>query len=90
VKRLSPGWRDVFKTWKIDLALMRPTGSVAHELSREGGWIPWYCDSVAVLLRRDSTTQTGLSPSAADSAEHALDACSGSASRSGSAHNPDE
>lgn len=92
VKRLTPGWRDVFKRWNIELALMRPSSATVHQLVRDGGWTPWYCDSVAVLLRRDSAVATWLDTAAADSAERALDICSGrtSVGRSGEPRSSDE
>jgi hypothetical protein len=48
--------------------------ALAHELLRGGGWHPWYCDSVAVLLRR-SDKAMAMTPAAADSAEHTIENC---------------
>jgi hypothetical protein len=76
VKRLLPGWREVLQHWNIELVLVRPTSPVAHELSRDGAWSPWYCDSVSVLLRRAPGASAPLPAAAADSAEHELERCS--------------
>jgi hypothetical protein len=72
---LVPGWRDILQRWDIGLALLSPGSSLAHELSRDSRWTPWYCDSVAVILRR-SADMPPYSGAAADSAEHRLSACS--------------
>ena len=52
VWNLDPGWRAVLKQWDISLALLPPDSRLADELVRDGGWRPWYCDSVAVILQR--------------------------------------
>jgi hypothetical protein len=52
VWNLDRGWRDVLKRWDITLALLPPDSRLADELVRDGGWRPWYCDSVAVILQR--------------------------------------
>jgi hypothetical protein len=49
---LAPGWRDSLRQWDIDLALISPTSSMAHELLREPGWRLHDCDSTAALLQR--------------------------------------
>lgn len=74
VRRLVPGWRDILQRWDIRLALLRPGSSLAHELSRDSRWAPWYCDSVAVILER-SADAPPYSRAAADSAERRLSAC---------------
>jgi hypothetical protein len=76
VRRLAPGWRDILDRWNIELALLQPASSLAHELSRDSRWSPWYCDTVAVILRRQSAELPSYSLPQADSAEHALSACS--------------
>jgi hypothetical protein len=76
VRRLAPGWRDILERWNIELALLRPASSLAHELSRDSRWSPWYCDSVAVILRRQSEPRAPYSLVQAHSAEQALSACS--------------
>jgi hypothetical protein len=76
VRRLAPGWRDILERWNIELALLGPRTSLAHELSRDSRWSPWYCDSVAVILRRRSAVPAPYSLAQADSAEQALSACS--------------
>lgn len=77
IKRLSPGWRTLLERWKIDLTLLRPSSSLAHELSRDGRWIPWHCDSVAVLFRLAPDSPPFVGQAAADSSERALVTCSG-------------
>ncbi|MEO7476334.1 MAG: hypothetical protein ABIY46_13470, partial [Gemmatimonadales bacterium] len=49
---LEPGWRDVFKRWDISFALVPTRSRLADELVRDARWHPWYCDSMAVILRR--------------------------------------
>jgi hypothetical protein len=91
VRRLSPGWRGILEKWDIRLALLRPASSLAHELSRDSRWARWYCDSVAVILRRAPEEPAPYSRSAADSAERALISCAHPAqSASPSPGNTDE
>jgi hypothetical protein len=92
VRRLAPGWREILRRWDIELALLRPASSLAHELSRDSRWTPWYCDSVAVVLRRGIDDPVPYSPSQADSAERGLTVCSHSrgAADSSTARNADE
>jgi hypothetical protein len=91
VRRLSPGWRDILRRWDIQLALLQPGSSLAHELSRDSRWTPWYCDSVAVILQR-SADPPPYSRATADSAERRLSACAhpGKPISSGSPGNADE
>jgi hypothetical protein len=91
VRRLAPGWRDILQRWDIRLALLRPGSSLAHELSRDSRWTPWYCDSVAVILER-SADAPPYSRAAADSAERRLSACAhpGRPGASSPAGNADE
>ena len=81
VKSLSPGWRDVVKKWDISLMMLSGKSALAHELLRSGGWHPWYCDSVAVLLRRSDKVMA-MTPAAADSAEHTIENCAATPLRS--------
>jgi hypothetical protein len=74
VKTLQPGWRSVLQRWDISLVLLRRRSSLAHELVRDSGWTPWYCDNLSLLLRRRAGAAP-YSPEQADSAEHALKAC---------------
>jgi hypothetical protein len=74
IKGLTPGWRDLLARRDISLMLLRRESTLAHEIARDGRWGLWYCDSLAVLLRRSPTTSV-LTPAGADSAEQALDAC---------------
>src|SRR6478672_2727299 len=76
VRRLSPGWRKILQRWDIGLALLQPKSALAHELVRDSRWRPWYCDSVAVILRRDPDQPDPYSRTGADSAEHDLASCS--------------
>jgi hypothetical protein len=76
VRRLSPGWRKILQRWDIGLALLQPKSALAHELVRDSRWRPWYCDSVAVIIRRDPDQPDPYSRTGADSAEHGLARCS--------------
>jgi len=73
IRQIEPGWRNRLAGWDISLALLRPETALAHELAREGSWPIWYCDSVAVVLRRSPSPV--MSPAAADSAEQVLNRC---------------
>jgi hypothetical protein len=74
IKRMEPGWRDRLAKRDISLALLRRTSPLAHEIARDGTWSLWYCDSLAVLLRR-SDVPSDITRAAADSAEDALNSC---------------
>ena len=74
IRQLEPGWRSRLAKWDIALALLRPESALAHELAREASWRIWYCDSVAVVLRRTPSSSV-LSRATADSAEQALNHC---------------
>jgi hypothetical protein len=80
VKTLQPGWRDVLHRWDISLVLLRRRSSLAHELVRDSGWAPWYCDSLSLLLRRVAGAPS-YTPEQADSAERAISSCGRSAGR---------
>lgn len=74
IKQMTPGWRDRLAKRDISLMLLRRESTLAHEMARDGRWNLWYCDSLAVLLRRSPAT-SAMTPAVADSAEHALDTC---------------
>jgi hypothetical protein len=74
IKQMTPGWRDLLAKREISLVLLRRESTLAHEIAREGRWNLWYCDSLAVMLRR-SATPSAVTPAGADSAEHTLDTC---------------
>jgi hypothetical protein len=74
IKALTPGWRDLLARRDISLMLLRRESTLAHEIARDGRWNLFYCDSLAVMLRRSPAT-SALTPAGADSTEHALDAC---------------
>jgi hypothetical protein len=74
IKQMTPGWRDLLANREISLLLLRRESTLAHEIAREGRWNLWYCDSLAVMLRR-SATPSAVTPAGADSAEHTLDTC---------------
>jgi hypothetical protein len=72
IRRLSPGWRQLVADHKISLMLLERETALSHELARDPGWALWYCDSVAVLLRRSPSS--AVSP---DSNERKLETCAG-------------
>jgi len=74
IKGLTAGWRELLARRDISLMLLRRESTLAHEIARDGRWSLFYCDSLAVVLRRSPTTPA-VTPAGADSAEHALDAC---------------
>lgn len=74
IKLLGPGWRGLVSKWDISLMVLRRRSSLAHELVRDGRWHPWYCDSLAVVLRRADRV-TVMTPAAADSAEQGIENC---------------
>lgn len=61
ISSLNPGWRDLLVEYGINAVLTDSHGRLAHELVRTPGWSIWYCDSVAVLLRKDHRQLTGTS-----------------------------
>ena len=74
IKQMEPGWRDRLTSRDISLMLLRRESALAHEMARDGRWNLWYCDSLAVMLRR-SPGSSAMCPGVADSTEDALDAC---------------
>jgi hypothetical protein len=57
---VTPGWRRKLEAWTIDLALLETASPLADALAHEPGWRPVYCDSTAVLLRRDRAAGPAL------------------------------
>jgi len=74
IKQMKPGWRELLGKWDISLVLLGRESALVHELARDGRWNLWYCDPLAVMLRRSPAT-SAVTRAGADSAEHALDAC---------------
>jgi hypothetical protein len=74
IKQMAPGWRDVLNHYRISLMLLERERSFTHEMARDGRWQLWYCDSLAVVLRRRQAVSV-TSPAAADSAEQVLEDC---------------
>ena len=66
IKRLVPGWRNRVKKWDLSLMLLRRESSLAHELVREPTWQLWYCDSLAVVLKRSEPSRSSCAPRHAD------------------------
>lgn len=60
ISHLEPGWRDVLQRWGVNAVLTDSHSKLARELARTPGWTVWYCDSVAVLARRDSVAAAKL------------------------------
>jgi hypothetical protein len=75
IKLLKPGWRDLLRKWDISLLLLRTPSPLAHEVAREGQWVSWYCDSLAVLYRRSPAPPESFTKKSADSAEASLQRC---------------
>lgn len=55
VDGLQPGWRDILDRYRVEAVLAKAHSKLARELVRSPGWSLWYCDSVAAILRRDSS-----------------------------------
>lgn len=83
IRSLAPGWRGILDRWKIESVFTGPHSRLAHEMVRGSGWSLWYCDSVAVILRRDSSQAVG-SP---DDRESQLGVCAGPDSSSAAGAN---
>ncbi len=75
IKRLVPGWRGLLDKWDITLMLLNRQSSLAHELARDSRWGLWYCDSLAVVLRRPDGAKSLVARSDPDSSEAHLDTC---------------
>jgi hypothetical protein len=80
ITRMSPGWRELLAKWDISLLLLPRNAPLPHELVRDGRWRTWYCDSLAVVIRR-ADTPLDMTPALADSADQAIDRCPESGSR---------
>jgi hypothetical protein len=50
IRSLRPGWRGLMDRWHFDILMVRPEASIASELTQQGSWRYWYCDSTAVIL----------------------------------------
>jgi hypothetical protein len=75
IKQMSPEWRDLLVNREISWMLLERERPLTYELARDGNWVLWYCDSLAVMFRRSDKTSTVVTPAMADSVEHGLDAC---------------
>jgi hypothetical protein len=75
IKRLVPGWRGLLEKWDISLMLLNRQSSLAHEVARDGRWGLWYCDSLAVILKRPDRAERLGAPSDPDSSEVQLHTC---------------
>lgn len=73
VSALDPGWRDILDRRRVDLVLTKSHSKLAREIVRTPGWAMWYCDSVSVIAKRDSTA----SSMSATGRERALEDCAG-------------
>jgi hypothetical protein len=82
IKRLVPGWRGLLEKWDISLMLLNRQSSLAHELARDSRWGLWYCDSLAVVLKRPERAKRLVARADPDSSEARLDTC-GAAHSSG-------
>ena len=47
-----PGWRELMKRWDLSVMVVRPAAPVAGDITFDGSWSYWYCDSTAVVLIR--------------------------------------
>jgi hypothetical protein len=74
IKQMRPGWRHLLAKRDISLMLLEREKPFTHELARDGEWLLWYCDSLAVVFRR-SSNMSAATPARADSVEHALKGC---------------
>ena len=57
---VMPGWRRKLDAWTISLVLVETGSPLADALVHERGWRPAYCDSTAVLFRRDDAAGPAL------------------------------
>jgi hypothetical protein len=73
VLHLEAGWRDILQQWRVNSVLTDSHSRLARELARTPGWIVWYCDSVAVIMRRDPNAIAGHP----DESEGEIKSCSG-------------
>jgi len=73
VRRMSPGWRDVLAKRDVSVTLLERKAALTHELTRDPRWNLWYCDSLAVILRRSPPSAAVMAN--ADSAEQRLNDC---------------
>ncbi|HET7551269.1 MAG TPA: hypothetical protein VFK04_08260 [Gemmatimonadaceae bacterium] len=59
ISQLEPDWRDILERWRVDAVLTDSHSKLASEIARTPGWALWYCDSVAVIARRDASATGG-------------------------------
>jgi hypothetical protein len=74
IKQMSPGWRALLDQRRISLMLLERERPFTYEVARDGSWQLWYCDSLAVVLRR-AMVVSALPRVRADSAEQTLRGC---------------
>ena len=73
ISHLEPGWRGILERWRVDAVLTDSHSKLAREIARTPGWALWYCDSVAVIVRRDASATAGRPYQR----ESELEACAG-------------
>jgi hypothetical protein len=76
IAKLEPGWRDTMSRWRLDAVLTDSHSKLARELVRTPGWALWYCDSVAIVARRDPN----VTPGKPEQHESELEQCAGPSS----------
>jgi len=54
ISGLQPGWRDSLEVRQVNIVLTRPRTALAAALQDRTEWLPWHCDSTAVLFVRRS------------------------------------
>jgi len=59
---LQHGWRAKLAAWRIELVLIETASPLSDALAHESGWQPVYCDSTAVLFRRNESRGPALGP----------------------------
>ena len=74
IKQMNHGWRSLLAQRGISSMLLEREKPFTYELARGGGWLLWYCDSLAVVFRR-STSTSRVTPASADSIEQVLNRC---------------
>jgi hypothetical protein len=74
IKQMRPSWRDLLERYHISLMLLEREKPFTYEVARDGRWMLWYCDSLAVVFRR-STMASAVTPSGADSVQQILPSC---------------
>jgi hypothetical protein len=49
---VGSGWDRIVDRWRMETMILPPGSRLAYAVSRDPAWRAWYCDSVAVVLRR--------------------------------------